>query len=53
VANTPIPADSLTMLGLRLVSPDFYVIPLVAIGVLLAVGMVGSIAVARDTKERE
>lgn len=52
-ANTPVPADSLATLGLQLVSPDFYVVPLVAIGVLLAVGMVGSITVARDDRDRE
>lgn len=48
-----VPADSLATLGRQLVDPDFYMIPLVAIGVLLAVGMVGSIAIARDDRERQ
>ena len=50
-ANLPVPADNLATLGRQLVDPDFYMIPLVAIGVLLAVGMVGSIAIARDDRE--
>lgn len=51
-AGLPVPADSLTTLGLQLVSPDFFVVPLIATGVLLAVGMVGSIAIARDQREQ-
>ena len=31
----------------------YCMIPLVVIGVLLAVGMVGSIAIARDEREKE
>ncbi len=53
LANVPIPDSSLAELGKALVSPDFYMIPLVVIGVLLAVGMVGSIAIARDEREKE
>lgn len=53
LANVPIPDSSLADLGKALVSPDFYMIPLVVIGVLLAVGMVGSIAIARDEREKE
>ena len=51
LANQAVPADNLATLGLQLVNPDFFMIPLVAIGVLLAVGMVGSIAIARDDRE--
>lgn len=53
LANAPVPAESLATLGLQLVNPDFYAAPLVVIGVLLAVGMVGSIAIARDDRDKE
>jgi NADH-quinone oxidoreductase subunit J len=52
-AGAPVPDDSLARLGFDLVSPDGYMIPLIAVGVLLAVGMVGSIAIARDDRERD
>ena len=48
-----VPSDNLATLGRQLVDPDYYMIPLIAIGVLLAVGMVGSIAIARDDRERQ
>lgn len=47
-AGTPVPPDSLATLGRQLVSPDFYMVPLVLVGVLLAASMIGAIAVARD-----
>lgn len=52
-AGVAVPADNLATLGLQLVDPNYYMIPLIVIGVLLAVGMVGSIAIARDDRERE
>jgi NADH-quinone oxidoreductase subunit J len=52
-AGAAVPDTSLATLGLQLVDPDFYMVPLIVIGVLLAVGMVGSIAIARDDRERE
>lgn len=53
LANAPVPANNLATLGLHLVDPNYYMLALVAIGVLLAVGMVGSIAIARDDREKE
>jgi NADH-quinone oxidoreductase subunit J len=47
-ANAPVPESSLATLGFDLVSPDHYVVPLVVVGVLLAAGMIGSIAIAKD-----
>jgi NADH-quinone oxidoreductase subunit J len=38
----------LRTLGTSLATPDFYMLPLVVVGVLLAAGMIGSIAIARD-----
>jgi NADH-quinone oxidoreductase subunit J len=46
--RAPITDQSLRLLGERLSSPDYYMLPLVVVGVLLAAGMIGSIAVARD-----
>jgi NADH-quinone oxidoreductase subunit J len=48
LANTPVPETSLATLGFDLVSPNGYVVALVVIGVLLAAGMIGSIAIAKD-----
>ena len=50
-AQEAVPLDSLRTLGLALTSTDFYVVPLVVVGALLAVGMIGSIAIARDEKQ--
>lgn len=44
---------TLANLGLALSSPDGYLLPLLLVGALLAVSMVGSINIARDDKERE
>ena len=44
---------TLANLGLALSSPDHYLLPLLLVGALLAVAMVGSINIARDDKERE
>lgn len=44
---------TLSNLGLALSSPDHYLLPLLLVGALLAVAMVGSINIARDDKERE
>ena len=46
--RSPITDESLKTLGLQLSSPDYYMAPLVVVGVLLVAGMIGSIAVARD-----
>jgi NADH:ubiquinone oxidoreductase subunit 6 (subunit J) len=43
-----VPETSLATLGFDLVSPNGYVVALVVIGVLLAAGMIGSIAIAKD-----
>jgi NADH-quinone oxidoreductase subunit J len=51
LAGAPVPDDSLVTLGLQLSSADYYVAPLVVVGMLLAVGMIGSIAIARDDKD--
>ncbi len=51
LAGVPVPEDSLTTLGLQLSSAEYYVAPLVVVGMLLAVGMIGSIAIARDDKD--
>jgi NADH-quinone oxidoreductase subunit J len=48
LSTAAVPANSLQILGLQLTSPDFYMAALVSVGVLLAAGMVGSIAIARD-----
>jgi len=48
LASAAVPETSLQRLGLQLTSPDFYMATLVTVGVLLAAGMVGSIAIARD-----
>jgi NADH-quinone oxidoreductase subunit J len=50
-AQAAVPLDNLRTLGLYLTSTEFYVVPLVVVGVLLAVGMIGSIAIARDEKQ--
>ncbi len=44
---------TLANLGLALSSPNGYLLPLLLVGALLAVSMVGSINIARDDKERE
>ncbi len=44
--------QTLIDLGRRLSSPDGYLLPLLLVGALLVIGMVGSINVARDDKER-
>ncbi len=44
---------TLANLGLALSSPNAYLLPLILVGALLAVAMVGSINIARDDKERE
>jgi NADH:ubiquinone oxidoreductase subunit 6 (subunit J) len=50
-AQAAVPLDNLRTLGLYLTSTEFYVVPLVVVGALLAVGMIGSIAIARDEKQ--
>ena len=44
--------QTLIDLGRRLSSPDGYLLPLLLVGALLVIGMIGSINVARDDKER-
>lgn len=44
---------TLSNLGLALSSPNAYLLPLILVGALLAVAMIGSINIARDDKERE
>jgi len=50
VTATPVPNSEtvLITLGDALASPNFYMVPLVTVGILLAAGMIGSIAIARD-----
>lgn len=50
VTATPVPNSEtvLITLGDALANPNFYMVPLVAVGILLAAGMIGSIAIARD-----
>jgi NADH-quinone oxidoreductase subunit J len=50
LAAGPLPNSEtvLVTLGDALANPNFYMVPLVAVGVLLAAGMIGSIAIARD-----
>lgn len=48
LASAGVPDTSLATLGFDLVSPNGYVVALVVIGVLLAAGMIGSIAIAKD-----
>lgn len=50
-ARAVVPDNNLETLGLQLTSTEFYVVPLVVVGALLAVGMIGSIAIARDERQ--